>query len=137
MSEWIDISVPHGTTNSPPGTYTGTISITADQGSATIPVTLTVWNFELPAQPSELSLWTLWPPATGNTTATLAKALMRNKVMGWYDVAANSSSDSSSSPATSVPLNELRGPRLPMPCCTDSAWTGNHCSTNVQWIPPW
>jgi len=90
---WIDISVPHGATNSPPGTYTGTISITADQGSATIPVTLTVWNFELPAQPSELSLWTLWPPATGNTTATLAKALMRNKVMGWYDVAANASSD--------------------------------------------
>jgi len=92
---WIDISVPHGTTNSPPGTYTGTISITADQGSATLPVTLTVWNFELPAQPSELSLWTLWPPATGNTTATLAKALMRNKVMGWYDAAANASSDMS------------------------------------------
>jgi hypothetical protein len=90
---WIDISVPRGSTNSPPGTYTGNISITADQGSATIPVTLTVWNFELPAQPSELSLWTLWPPAAGNTTATLAQALMRNKVMGWYDVAANSSSD--------------------------------------------
>jgi len=34
------------------GTYTGTITITAAQGNATIPVTLTVWNFELPAQPS-------------------------------------------------------------------------------------
>jgi hypothetical protein len=90
---WIDLSVPHGATNSPPGTYTGSISITADQGNATIPITLTVWNFELPAQPSELSLWTLWPPAAGNTTATLAQALMRNKVMGWYDVAANASSD--------------------------------------------
>jgi hypothetical protein len=90
---WIDISVPHGVTNSPPGTYTGNISITADQGSVTIPVSLTVWNFELPARPSELSLWTLWPPAAGNTTATLAEALMRNKVMGWYDVAANASSD--------------------------------------------
>jgi len=90
---WIDISVPHGPTNSPPGIYTGSISITADQGSATIPVTLTVWNFELPAQPSELSLWTLWSPAAGNTVATLAQALMRNKVMGWYDVAANASSD--------------------------------------------
>ena len=97
---WLDISVPHGTTNSPPGTYSGTISITADQGNATIPVTLTLWNFELPAQPSELSLWTLWPPAAGNTTATLAKALMRNKVMGWYDVAASASSD-----MTSVGLN--------------------------------
>jgi hypothetical protein len=97
---WLDISVPHGTTNSPPGTYTGTISITADQGNAMIPVTLTVWNFELPEQPSELSLWTLWSPAAGNTTATLAKALMRNKVMGWYDVAASASSD-----MTSVGLN--------------------------------
>jgi len=89
---WIDISVPHGVTNSPSGIYTGSISITADQGSATIPVTLTVWNFELPAQPSELSLWTLWPPAAGNTTTSLGQALMRNKVMGWYDMPANASS---------------------------------------------
>src|SRR5260370_17623115 len=59
----------------------------------TIPVTLTVWNFGLPAQPSELSLWTSWSPNSGNTVTTLAQALMRNKVMGWYDVAANASSD--------------------------------------------
>jgi Domain of unknown function (DUF4091)/Immunoglobulin domain/Immunoglobulin I-set domain len=90
---WIDISVPRGATNSPPGTYTGSISITSAQGNASIPVSLTVWNFELPAQPSELSLWTLWPPAAGNTVTTLAQALMRNKVMGWYDVPANASSD--------------------------------------------
>ncbi len=90
---WIDISVPRGSTNSPPGTYTGTISITTAQGNTTIPVTLTVWNFELPAQPSELSLWTLWPPAAGNSISTLAQALMRNKVMGCCDVAANASSD--------------------------------------------
>jgi Glycoside hydrolase 123 N-terminal domain/Glycoside hydrolase 123, catalytic domain len=90
---WIDIAVPRGAANSPPGTYTGTISITADQGSVTIPVALTVWNFELPVQPSELSIWSLFPPAPGNTLTTLAKALMRNKVMGWYDVAAYASSD--------------------------------------------
>jgi len=90
---WIDISVPHGVTNSPPGTYTGSISITSAQGNVTVPVTLTVWNFGLPVQPSELSLWTLWPPAAGNTTATLGQALLRNKVMGWYDVAGNASSD--------------------------------------------
>jgi len=90
---WIDISVPHGATNTPPGTYTGSITLTSDQGSTTIPVTLTVWNFGLPAQPSELSLWTLWPPTSGNTTASLAQALMRNKVMGWYDVAANAAAD--------------------------------------------
>ncbi len=88
---WIDISVPRGATNSPPGTYTGTISITTAQGNATIPVTLTVWNFGLPAQPSELSTWSLWPPAAGNTITTLAQALMRNKVM--YDIVDNASSD--------------------------------------------
>src|SRR5262249_25096101 len=66
---------------------------TADQGSSRIPVMLTMWNFELPVQPSELSLWTLWPPAPGNTLTTLNQALMRNKVMGWFDVAANAASD--------------------------------------------
>jgi hypothetical protein len=90
---WIDISVPRGVTNSPPGNYTGTIFVTADQGSVSIPVTLTVWNFELPTQPSEFSLWTLWPPAAGNTITTLARALMRNKVMSCCDMPANSSSD--------------------------------------------
>jgi hypothetical protein len=90
---WIDISVPRGATNSPPGNYTGTISVTADQGTVRIPVTLTVWNFELPARPSELSLWTLWPPATGNTITTLAQALMRNKIMSCCDLAANAASD--------------------------------------------
>ena len=90
---WIDISIPHGAANSPAGTYTGSVTISSSQGTATIPVSLTVWNFELPEQPSELSLWTLWPPASGNTTTTLARALMRNKLMSWYDVAGNSSSD--------------------------------------------
>jgi hypothetical protein len=90
---WIDISVPQGASNSPTGTYTGSIWITADQGTASVPVTLTVWNFELPRQPSELSLWTLWSPAAGNTTSTLAQALLRNKVMSWFEVAANASSD--------------------------------------------
>jgi hypothetical protein len=90
---WIDISIPHGVANSPAGTYTGSVTISSSQGTSTIPVSLTVWNFELPMKPSELSLWTLWPPASGNTTTTLARALMRNKVMGWYDPAGNASSD--------------------------------------------
>lgn len=90
---WIDISVPRGAAVSPPGTYTGAISITANQGNVIIPVTLTVWNFELPLQPSELSLWTLWPPSPGNTLTTLNQALMRNKVMGSNDPSANAASD--------------------------------------------
>ncbi|MGB8456429.1 MAG: hypothetical protein WCE50_01845 [Candidatus Acidiferrum sp.] len=102
---WIDISVPHGATNSPPGSYTGTISVTADQGNVSIPVTLTVWNFELPTQPTEFSLWTLWPPAPGNTITTLARALMRNKVMSCCDVTANASSDITNSGLNRFGLN--------------------------------
>jgi len=94
---WIDLVIPHGTAASPSGSYTGNISITSTQGTVTIPVALTVWNFELPTQPSELSLWTLWPPSAGNTTSSVARALMRNKVMSWYDEAADASSDKSSS----------------------------------------
>jgi hypothetical protein len=94
---WIDIAIPNGTATSPSGSYTGDISITSTQGTVTIPVALTVWNFELPTQPSELSLWTLWPPSAGNTTTSVARALMRNKVMSWFDEAANASSDKSNS----------------------------------------
>lgn len=92
---WIDISIPHGTAASPSGTYTGNITVTSTQGTVTVPVSLTVWNFELPTQPSELSLWTLWPPAAGNTPASLARALMRNKVMSWFADPATASSDKS------------------------------------------
>jgi hypothetical protein len=94
---WIDIAIPRGTAISPSGSYSGNISITSTQGTVTIPVALTVWNFELPMQSSELSLWTLWPPSAGNTTTTVARALMRNKVMSWYDEAANASPDKSNS----------------------------------------
>ena len=93
---WIDIFVPRGATNSPPGTYTGSVSITADQGSATISVALTVWNFELPVQPSELSLWSVFPPATGSTDADIAalsSTLLRNKLMYRVDLAANAAKD--------------------------------------------
>ncbi|HEY6943711.1 MAG TPA: hypothetical protein VI431_01125 [Candidatus Acidoferrum sp.] len=90
---WVDISVPHDASVSPPGTYTGIISVTADQGSTTVPITLTVGNFALPLQPSELSLWTLWSPSAGNTLSSLDRALMRNKVMGLYDAPDSAASD--------------------------------------------
>jgi hypothetical protein len=102
---WIDVSVPHGATNSPPGNYAGTITVTADQGAVRIPISLTVWNFELSMQPSELSLWTLWPPAVGNTITTLAQALMRNKVMSCCDAAAKASSNITNSGLNRFGLN--------------------------------
>ena len=86
---WIDFSVPRGAGNVPPGAYTGSITVTADQGNVIVPVTLNVWNFELPLQPSEQSLWTLWPPSPGNTLTTLTRALQRNKVMSCCDLPAN------------------------------------------------
>jgi hypothetical protein len=90
---WVDISIPRGKTNSPPGLYTGTINVTSSLGNLSIPVAVTVWNFELPMKPSELSEWTLWNPSTGNTVATLAQALMRNKVMSRYDDAVSAVTD--------------------------------------------
>jgi hypothetical protein len=89
---WIDIAIPRGLA-APPGVYTGTISVTATQGTVLVPVSLTVWNFELPLKPTELSEWTLWNPASGNTVTSLADALMRNKVMSRYDAAANAAFD--------------------------------------------
>ena len=90
---WMDISVPRGATDVASGDYTGAITVTSDQGRGVVPVTLTVWNFTLPLQPSEFSVWSLWPPAAGDTVTSLDHALMRNKVMGWYDVAADAVSD--------------------------------------------
>lgn len=90
---WIDISIPRAAADSPAGTYSGAISVTSDQGKGIIPITLTVWNFALPLQPSELSVWSLWPPAAGDTVTALDHALMRNRVMGWYDVATDAVSD--------------------------------------------
>ena len=71
---WADVYVPSGT---PPGVYTGNIQITADQGQASIPVKLTVWNFALPLAPSMKSLFQLWSPADRNTV----EELLRHKVM--------------------------------------------------------
>ena len=93
---WIDISIPEAATNAPPGKYTGDITITSDQGKASIPVVLTVWDFQLPKQPSELSLWTLWSPGEGNTLTSLNQALMRNKVMGWYVEASSAAAGAAS-----------------------------------------
>ncbi len=47
---WVEVYVPAGT---PAGLYTGTLTVTADgYAAATVPVSLTVWGFTLPARPS-------------------------------------------------------------------------------------
>jgi hypothetical protein len=46
---WVDVYVP---STQAAGTYTGNITITSDQGQATVPVTLEVWDFTLPSTAS-------------------------------------------------------------------------------------
>jgi hypothetical protein len=49
---WVEVSVPRGAERCPPGTYRGTITVSADTGTATIELALHVWDFELPRSPS-------------------------------------------------------------------------------------
>src|SRR5579872_4829000 len=53
---WVDIFVPR---TAAAGQYTGTYTVTSDQGSASGPVSLYVWNFTLPLQPSLQSAFSL------------------------------------------------------------------------------
>jgi len=46
---WVDIFVPR---NTPAGQYSGTFTITSDQGTRSGKIDLRVWDFELPIQPS-------------------------------------------------------------------------------------
>lgn len=53
---WIDVHVERETL---PGRYTGTVTVSADQGKATVSFILNVWNFELPLRPSLLSAFNI------------------------------------------------------------------------------
>jgi hypothetical protein len=71
---WVDVSVPRDT---PPGNYYGTINVTTNRTAVSVPVSVTVWNFELPLKPSLNSSFALWttPGIRG------AEELLRNKLM--------------------------------------------------------
>jgi hypothetical protein len=85
---WVDVFIPRGAGNSPPGTYTGTITVTSTQGSVNVPVSLTVWNFELPLTPSEQSLFVIL-----SNSGQAQQSLLRNKVMPWEIGASQASSE--------------------------------------------
>jgi hypothetical protein len=54
---WIDILVPR---NTAPGRYSGTVTVTSDQGWASGTVALNVWNFELPLKPTYHTDGRIW-----------------------------------------------------------------------------
>jgi len=70
---WVDIFVPRDAT---PGQYTGSFTVTSNQGTASGSIVLTVWNFTLPMQPSLKSAFLLYP---GQSLAA-DKELLRNRI---------------------------------------------------------
>ncbi|HUA82278.1 MAG TPA: glycoside hydrolase domain-containing protein [Bryobacteraceae bacterium] len=71
---WVDIYIPDGAA---PGDYSGKIQIASDQGEASVPVKLTVYNFALPLAPSLKSVFQAWTPFDEASV----EELLRNKVM--------------------------------------------------------
>jgi hypothetical protein len=49
---WVDVFVPR---DAKPGNYKGRIDISSDEKTVSIPISLVVWNFELPLNPSLVS----------------------------------------------------------------------------------
>jgi hypothetical protein len=60
---WVDVFVPR---NAEPGQYRGTITVSSDQGAASVPLALNVWNFELPVRPSLLSVFGIYNDTNSN-----------------------------------------------------------------------
>jgi hypothetical protein len=86
---WYEVLVPRGSRAAPPGRYTGAVRISASGlPTTTIPVTLTVWDFELPLKPTLHS--------EGETTDTLmttkacTEILLQHKIMPGFMHRANS-----------------------------------------------
>jgi hypothetical protein len=73
---WVDWYVPPG---SRAGTYFGTAFVSTDRGTVNIPITLTVWHFALPRQPSLRSSFGMHEPYASDPRAQ--EVLLRHKLM--------------------------------------------------------
>lgn len=71
---WVDLLIP---TNAAAGQYTGTYTVTTNQGNFTGAISLTVWNFSMPASPYLKSSFLFW---TTGTTASIEE-LERHRLM--------------------------------------------------------
>jgi Domain of unknown function (DUF4091)/Family of unknown function (DUF6067) len=67
---WVDVFVPR---DAPPGDYSGTFTVTSNEGSATGQIRLHVWNFELPLKSSLNSSFSFWSPIGKEGLAEFAK----------------------------------------------------------------
>ena len=79
---WVDVFVPR---TAAAGQYTGTFSVTSNQGSVSGQVSLQVWNFTLPAKPTLKSSFSYW--AADSIAAE--EELLRNRVTPLNVPAAN------------------------------------------------
>ncbi len=67
---WVDVFVPR---DAQAGQYTGTFTVTSDQGNITVQLTLNVWNFALPLKPSFPAITQLWNAGGKETYIELLK----------------------------------------------------------------
>ena len=70
---WVDVFVPRTAAS---GQYFGTYTVTSDQGSLAGQITLIVWNFTLPLQPSLKSAFDFWT----DHSLQAQEELLRNKL---------------------------------------------------------
>jgi Glycoside hydrolase 123 N-terminal domain/Glycoside hydrolase 123, catalytic domain len=70
---WVDLLVPR---TAKAGAYSGTYTVTSKQGTATGPISLTVWNFALPESPALKSSFLFFQSGTRAAQAEL----LRNKI---------------------------------------------------------
>src|SRR5579863_8468220 len=70
---WVDVFVPR---NAAPGQYTGTYTVSSSQGSVTGQVSLQVWHFTLPEQPTLKSSFAYWTA----DSLQAEEELLRNRV---------------------------------------------------------
>jgi hypothetical protein len=77
---WADLKVPD---TAAAGTYTGTVTVTSDQGNVSVTVSLTVWNFALPKTPKLRSSFGLHG---ANFTSANEEVLITHRLMPvWTD----------------------------------------------------